>query len=401
MRSIVIILGFYLFSAGAHAACPKEINSDYVEQTLTKLYPHQNKQIINKRLDNTENSFMFLRAYVPYYYHLFKECFAKKNLFQDFKNFEGLVAGDAHLMNFGTVQEAFDGKKVLVTLNDPDDGGHGYHFLDFVRFLSSYQIMLAQYNFEDEADLKPLLKSYLKGVTDSKFELSSKTKKLIKKSKGKATPSSKWVDIQNKKFKARKDGNYSITAATEEELTEIVAKEFKGKLIDAYGLIKYTGGSGALNRFEVLAELPKWGVQWLEFKKIAPKPGLFPMAPNKQSTVQKRYEENITFQQSKKALKLFRVVNVKAEKYLIRFRFSGNKDYGVDELDESTGSIKLSRVKTVAVDQAYLLGKLHRKDLKQKKSLEYRSKFKKYEIETFVDFVLKINSLMIRSFNSI
>jgi len=358
-----------------------------ITNEISKLYTHQSLETINSRLKDTQDSFYFFRSYVPYYYEILSKCKTEYTELNKLFNRKGLVVGDPHPMNFGTVFLNDSGKDIALSLNDPDDGGIGYYAADLVRYLSSIEIM------SPETFKENVITSYLEGLNGSSYQYSKKSLKILKKSIGKMKPSSKYVDFDNQKFSKRKSSSYDLDENTIDLLKDIVKHDYDAVLLEAYGLLKYTGGSGGLNRFEVLIKQNSKTydnkIQWLEFKGIAPHPGNFPMTNFTNATLEQRYESNIILQQGKDALEHFKISSINGDQYLGCFRFSGNKSYDLEK-------ISTKDLKKIVSDQLYTLGKLHAKSL----SKDVNSRNYAKQVSTNVKSLLALAKKMAQIMNS-
>ncbi|MCO4795241.1 MAG: DUF2252 family protein, partial [Bacteriovoracaceae bacterium] len=364
---------------------------------IQSLYPHQSKEVILKRIKSSEDQFYFLRSFVPYFYDYISNNKSSLQTWAPLHQYSGFLAGDAHPQNFGTLinQES----KMHFGVNDPDDGGFGPLYLDLLRYFTASNLLLNTSNSSlSDTQVETLLEAYLKGVKDSKYKLSDITKKLIKKSKKKGTNvNPKWItlDGDSYKFKKRKSPafTYDLTEKEINSLKKILSLNLKDdiKILDAYGLLKYSGGSGGLNRYELLIQFEDKKLAWAELKQAAPKPGIFPISTNAIRSISKRYIENINLERGKNWLQYHPIVKFEGKSYLLRYRRHGNDSIDVDSETPYSDFI------LIASDQLYKLGQLHQPN----SSKNYISSLKSLKTEDWLKDIKTLSQFMTTSYKEL
>ncbi|MBF0163085.1 MAG: DUF2252 family protein [Magnetococcales bacterium] len=122
---------------------------------------------INKLASSTD-AFIFYRSFVPCLYCLLKHNDTWKSpAFESLRRFEGSCAGDAHPKNFGVLPLYLTTgeKKLVFSMNDPDDGGKGLPIYDILRLLTGIHFVITNGSPKDlRAALQQTLCAYLAGL---------------------------------------------------------------------------------------------------------------------------------------------------------------------------------------------------------------------------------------------
>ncbi|MCO4795660.1 MAG: DUF2252 family protein [Bacteriovoracaceae bacterium] len=387
ISTVIILLSTTIFATDATSSLSK----------IQSLYPHQSKEVILKRIKSSEDQFYFLRSFVPFYYDYISNNKSSLKSWAPLHQYTGFLAGDAHPQNFGTLinQES----KMHFGVNDPDDGGYGPIYLDLLRYFTASNLMLNLSNSSlNTTQINVLLNAYYQGITDSKYEYSEFTRKLIEKSKRQGTTiNPKWIiaDGKSYKFKKRKNPAFTYDLSQKEliSLRKILILNLKNEIsiLDGYGLLKYSGGSGGLNRFELLIQFEDKKLAWVELKQAAPKPGIFPISTKPLRSTSKRYIENINLQRGRDWLQYHPIIKLSGKPYLLRYRRDGNNTIDVDSNTPHSDFI------LIASDQLYKLGQLHLAS----SSNSYIQSLKKIKLESWLKDIKTLSQFMTTSFKNL
>lgn len=192
----------------------------------------------------SEDIYSAFRSNAPHYWGWLKN--QKKSVLYAY----GIVAGDAHILNFGDIQLRDGGREFA--LIDMDDGGRGSLVGDFVRFVVGNQLSPYRVSGDD------LIKSYrygLNGVEAMKPEILKRVES--KDDNEFAKRQNKYIDKMTSNNRFSENAGLNDLASAPEDVMKIynAAKEdffaqMPGyRILDAGYKVKSSGGSQGLVRF--------------------------------------------------------------------------------------------------------------------------------------------------------
>lgn len=327
-------------------------------EMLSDFYPTQTSDFIDLRLENNTDFFSFFRAFSPVFY---KEMQTPElnAMLKPLEKFRGTIAADLHIENFGFIID--DKGKVVFTVNDIDDATEGEISRDVIRHFVSAKIVNKDISWEDyysayQKGLKGESHDFSFHVAQGMDNVADVTKKNLEKNIQ--------FEVPFKFIKFKKP--YKVT--TEEENSELLKglkKQFPQiEIFDQYMRMKEDGGSAGLKRYQVLARVsPKDKVQWLDVKETAMSGYDRMFNPESKVPFEERLaavKANIYNGQFDESLK---VVNIQNHPYSVRF------------VDQFSSGLKLADIpeddyKDVILDEAYVIGKIHKLSLKES-ALDY------------------------------
>ena len=367
--------------------------SEELLKEIAALYPELDHSLFEKKINSIHSDFFFLRTCVPYYYLHFSKVLVTKPLplvIETLKSYGGWCAGDPHLENFGASLNK-DGE-ALFSINDFDDAGYSLLVADALRFFTS---VILGFPGTKEEDLQKVLKSYIKGLTfDKNFEdikYKSKAVDGLLKEAVKFGWSPKRKSVNDPK-----DPTQLVIPGTTEEasfdprigrlnnpiwnnLLNTLKKHYgEGvDLIDAIQEDRAGGGSGGLNRFLTLVQIPQKEKKnpkrvLIQFKQ-EPKPGVFPLVEALHLDVgsfTQRLPNTLEFttihgtaSNYYRADTLSYLNSGRPTDYLLRPRFQSNRGVSLDDIgDKEEDKVQLAR------DEAFTLGLIHRNSADNKKA---------------------------------
>ncbi|MCB9061568.1 MAG: DUF2252 family protein [Halobacteriovoraceae bacterium] len=376
LKKILIISSIIFFQQAlgielkAQSQCPMNkkklssntISDDHksVREQIIELYPHLDKEFLNKKIDLIQNPFYFFRSFVADYYVNFakKYLLNRDDLFL-LNNFVALATGDPHVENFGTII-GIKGDGAF-TMNDPDDSGLIPIYLDYVRLLASLYLYTNDLN---EEVFSSMFYSYVKGLKNSPRKYSQKIRKILKKSSKMGRSAALDEFKNNELIRSIIDGEVESLADNEDQsfkdAIEIIF-ESKIKIYDSLKYINKSGGSGGLYRYRFLVEINQKTpndfqmdkLQIIEFKAIGPSGAEFItntiLNPLYRIDLTLRLEhfENNPF---------FGSISVNNQNFYFRPRWEGNKKINLTKF-------KNKDLIDIVSDEFYMLGKIHRQSL--------------------------------------
>jgi hypothetical protein len=334
---------------------------------LANFYDADRNKILKERLENTANDIhMFYRSFPPLFYKLAEDC-NWRNKFSSISSFISVMAGDAHMENFGL---KFYNKQLRLSVNDYDDLTFGPPFLDVLRLLVSAKLAKADI---DKKLLDDVLQSYKRGLKGKDFDFSKATKKLMSLSKDKDRIDSELIDINTKLFKKKKSPN-SPLSKTELERWQKTLSEY-GNISDSYLFVKQNGGSAGLKRYQFLME--KDGeLSWIEAKEwVAPSYNIASGTPDPADL--KRYNAIVKYDKP--------FVTPKLTVFDTKTFYLRNID--ARQMGVTISDLKKDELKDVLIDEAYALGDFHRTFLPNEKdySKVLENDVHKSDLQDFID----------------
>ena len=367
--------GVGLFGPSRLEAQSAGVTRAFVLAKLARLYPEQSPEFIRKRIANADDAHMFLRSFVPYYY----DFLATQNLaiMKKTEPFVGWIGGDLHIENFGALVSLK--REAHLGPNDLDDAGPGSYAADLLRFFVSLKLA--------GIDVLPtdVLEAHALGLTGQKRKLSLVSRKILDKAKEKMRKGlqakKKYVKGRCKskpRFKKLKKPNRSLTLGEMTAIKQALQRGNPNVSLDFYDSYVYerdVGGSGGLSRYEILtravvapgAKNIRCAV-WLELKPITERPGSCPatscatkLPPGERMTKTIDIMFGAAFKDTYRAVLIALPGTARPDgaAFLMRYRFSAQQKYSFDDYDASTK-------KAVALDQAYLIGRFHRRSIADK-----------------------------------
>ena len=361
-------------------------NSNY-SNLLTKidsLYDFQSKRDIRQRFNESKSAFFFFRQFPPYFYDKLSEKLNSYNEYSDFRkittNYRGWVMGDVHPQNFGTIMPMDNSGSLNIVMNDPDDGGEGSLFQDYIRFMVGSELLdlgVLSKNYDR------IVEAYLDGLNLKNRPLSISSEELISNKDFYRNRRIKQSKLSGATF--RKDKylvpiqltrklNSSDSILAIKKIRKFFHKE--AQFEDGYKYKRLKGGSGGNGRWEVLVSLKLDDINghslernfyWIEFKMLGLIPGNYPSSQidyksfkSKKDLInnaKNRYRANIIVGQGLNALPLYKFVDTDDGPAMMRYRSEGNQFYPVDILRYYDKEALVD----VIVDQSYILGKIQRK----------------------------------------
>jgi hypothetical protein len=300
-----------------------------------------------KKLESVQSEFAFLRAFVDYYYLLYKANVDALPVVAKLTDHKGWCVGDAHPENFGFLVS--EKANPIFTMNDQDDSGPCPLALDIVRYLVAAQLAVPT------IDAQALLKAYIHGLRKQQVPLPKTLQALEQKAlaKGRA-PGPKRVkdgqfilgpDVR------RLDGEERATFLRELGILRDVVPDWdKQRFIDLVQVTGVGGGSLGLNRYGVLVRDPQNRLLELELKELVD-PGVgvvTPSIPNQDERMRKTF----LFVLAQAATVYHQPVKINSRWYLLRPRYWGNEDIELKSLPSED-------LQKVLEYSAYTLGSIH------------------------------------------
>jgi hypothetical protein len=320
------------------------------KEIIAQFYPEQTKAFLKNRIEVNKDFHSFFRAFAPLFYKELRDDKEIQKLFLPLKKYQGIIAGDLHLENFGFIVD--DKGKVFFNLNDFDDVTEGMLFQDLARHFLSAKIV------DKDMSWHKFFKSYRHGLNSDPHSYSYYVEKGIEDVTDETEKVLKTYISSDEplKFIKRKTPSRDIEADELTILKKALKDNFpKFEMHDQYVRIKEDGGSAGLIRFQVLGrKKPQDQIQWFDIKESAV------------SGYDKANETNVPFEKRIAALK-DKIYSNRMDKSITILDIGGHP-YSFRAVDQFATSIKLSDIpeddySDIIQDQAYVIGRMHRQSL--------------------------------------
>jgi len=243
----------------------------------------------------------------------------------------GVVAGDAHILNFGDVELASGGREYA--LIDMDDGGEGSLVGDFVRFAAGNQLSPFRVSMED------LMKSYrygLSGVEASKPDVLKKAE--AKSNDDFAKRQAKYIDKMTSHDRFSDKAGLGDLASAPANIMSLYQSsknsffaEMPGyRIYDVGYKVKESGGSQGLVRFWFL--IGKNDDRYIIEFKLETDPAVAEYT--NQSSQMERFDQIAAiYRPAQKAHGPYKFVNTGSAIFLMRARISAFLDFDPMKLE--------------------------------------------------------------------
>lgn len=310
-------------------------------QLLLTFYEKQDEDRMISRIKATkEDPHKFFRSFPPLYFKILED-FSLGNIFGDLVKYKGVIGGDVHIENFGV--RTFKGENRLL-INDFDDLSEGPMIFDVIRLLTSIRLSGQKV---DEGFVAKFMSRYKEGLKGKKENYSDVTMKFFKESKkSDSRISTSKINVKKKKFVKKREPSFDMTTEEVESWKELILPS--GKLVDQYKYIKESGGSGGLDRFELLIE-NNGQLIWVEAKEWEV-PGINAGLKTKPPTYAKRLEHVLKYDQPD--MPSF-TIKYNGKTFFLREINESHVDLTIDGLSKK-------EKKEMFLDEAYALGFFHR-----------------------------------------
>ncbi len=310
-------------------------------ELISSFYRNQDMDRIQSRIKATKNDpHKFLRSFPPHFYKIADEL-KFESILGDVYRHKSVIGGDIHVENFG-VRKFKDEYRLLI--NDFDDLSEGNTILDVVRLLTS---MKFTGHDVDKKFVKKFLERYLEGAKGKKENFSKTTAEFFKQAKKtKSRISKNKIDIEAKKFIKKREPSFEMNKS-EISFWKKEIKEY-GELKDSYKYIKESGGSGGLDRYELLVE-KNGELIWLEVKEWET-PGINAGQATSAPSFEVRLGHVLKYDQPEIPATIF---NYNKKTFFLREIHESHIGLALDD-------IKKKDMEELYLDEAYALGNFHR-----------------------------------------
>lgn len=304
---------------------------------------------INYKFDQTkvnasEDSFHFLRAFVDYYFGVIAKNTNSLHIAKKVGAFSGWCVGDAHAENFGILIQ--DDNSTIFTMNDMDDSGPCPVAYDLLRILVSSRLYISSISSQE------IINSYIDGLKGKSATIPDVIKSMDKDAM-KAGMQIAAKKLQGNTFK-RKNTMEEVSTNLKVQITSLLQTYYKSetlRVLDMVATSKIGGGSGGLQRYEVLITNIHNQLIHLELKElVTPSIASVATAPIPEQAT--RINKTLAITQGDKSSHYYNVFNIQGKNMLLRPKFSGNQ--GVTLADSNNKDNK-----EIINFEAYILGRIH------------------------------------------
>lgn len=307
---------------------------------LLAFYKNQDLDRMKSRISATKSDpHKFYRSFPPLYFKIVEDLNLEEDLGSVYKH-QSVIGGDVHVENFGV--RPFKGK-LKILINDFDDLSEGHTVMDVVRLLTSMKL---SGHDVDKKFIKDFMLRYAEGLKGEKENFSEATMRFFKAAKKSKRIDKKKIDVTAKTFIKKREPSFDMTEKEIKDWKKIMTPY--GVVVDQYKYIKESGGSGGLDRFELLIE--KDGeLLWVEAKEWDI-PGINAGLNTTPPTYKKRIEYVHRYDQPEFPSQ---TANYNGKVFFLREINNSHVGLSLDE-------IKNSEMKDLYLDEAYALGDFHR-----------------------------------------
>lgn len=297
------------------------------------------------KLDASQDAFHFLRSFVDYFYLVIKNNPNALPSINSLSNTNGWAVGDAHAENFGVLLK--QNNDMVFTHNDMDDSGPAPVIYDI------YRLMVSSKLYDQNIDLNKMMSAYLNGLNNRSYSVPGTIQDMLAKASAAGTHPSK-KKVQDNKI-VRDQTMEEVDADTLATLKGVVSslKNYlnpKANLIDTVKTAKVGGGSGGLNRYELLIDN---GGSLLDLElKTEVTPSIYPVASAAIPEASTRIATTVLYDQGNNPSPFYQTYHVGNADMLLRPRFAGNVGVNLDK--QSPGENE-----EIIYYESYTLGQVH------------------------------------------
>jgi uncharacterized protein (DUF2252 family) len=304
---------------------------------------------INYNFDQTKvnasaDSFHFLRSFVDYYFGLIAKNTNSLHIAKKAGSFGGWCVGDAHAENFGILLQ--ENGSAIFTMNDMDDSGPCPVAYDLLRILVSSRLYMPNISTQE------IVKSYSDGLKGKSASTPDSIKSMTKDAlKAGVQIASK--DLQGSTFK-RKSSMEEVDSNIRGQVTSLLQAHYRNeglRILDIVATSKVGGGSGGLQRYEVLISNTKNQVIQLELKELVT-PSIAPVATSTIPDQVARMKKSLQIDQGIGFSHYYNVFNIQGKSMLLRPKFPGNLGITLADSNDKDN-------KDIINFEAYILGRIH------------------------------------------
>lgn len=296
------------------------------------------------KVNASADTFHFLRSFVDYFYDLIAKNPNSLHIAKKAGSIGGWCVGDAHAENFGILLE--DNGQAVFTMNDMDDSGPCPVAYDLFRLLVSSRLYMPNINTQK------IINSYLDGLNGKSASFPDSIKSMTKDALNSGfIIESK--DLNGWAFK-RKNSMSEVDSTLKVQISTLIESQYTNenlKVLDIVGKAKVGGGSGGLQRYEVLITNSKNQFIHLELKELVT-PSIAAVATSAIPDQASRMKRTLQIDQGNGFSHYYNVLNIQGKTMLLRPKFSGN--IGVDLASNGDKDNK-----EIINFEAYILGRIH------------------------------------------
>jgi hypothetical protein len=343
---------------------------------------------INYNFDQTKvnasgDAFHFLRSFVDYYFGIIAQNRSSLNIAKKAGPFGGWCVGDAHAENFGILLQ--ENGSAIFTMNDMDDSGPCPVAYDLLRMLVSSRLYNSNISAQD------IIKSYsdgLKGKTASVPDpITSMTQDALQAGFQIAAK-----DLQGNAFK-RKGAMTEVDSNIKGQITSLLQNQYRNEQLRVLDMVAYTkvgGGSGGLQRYEVLVSNAKKQLIRLELKELVT-PSIAPVATATIPDQLTRMQKTLQLDQGAGFSHYYNVFNIQGKNMLLRPKFSGNLGVNLAASSDKDNT-------DIINFEAYILGRIHANTVNVK---DYSSALDNMDANKWEEDIQAMTNLFNKKYNEL
>lgn len=363
-----------------------------------------------EKLNATNDSFHFLRAYVDYFYSLVFVNQRSLPIMRAAGLVPGWCVGDVHPENFGVL--IMGNGANLFTINDMDDSGHCPIVLDMFRLMIStrlYEGVASKttsptakvFDEDSTVKLEKMIEFYLQGLRRKTIEIPDSIKKMAGKSRERGI-----FPNPSRISGTRILRDFYMREVTPEQIQQIKAGlaslngvlSPRATILDMVATRKIGGGSSGLLRYEILMNNGGTPLH-LEMKKLIA-PAVSFMRTQEIPPASERITNTQWTTQGLDPSPWFKGVTVRDQEFIVRPKFWGNIGFDLQiDLEKPLDDKTLKENREVIYFEAYMLGFIHSRSVQQPEAWinlvsKIQPKVWKQDVETMSQhFIEKFNKI--------
>jgi len=404
---IVLVLLIFLLAGGAitrSSRTPASIATIHKDPLVLLTRISSGRQIVattKRRIAAINTPFEFMRAFPAFYWWNLQALKSKSHLIPLLSH-QGVIFGDVHLENFGTLVDR--DAQVKPFINDFDDITSGPFVLDTLRLFLSLE--LSQKIGSAEINQYDWWKYYAAGIQGEKFK-SPLVDEIIKKAAKESTDIDDEITQENGhlRFSERRDDSRDLTEKEKlsiRQWSQIISDEYQLdqlELEDSYARQKFSGGSGGLVRYYNLYKDRKTFFVFEIKPLVRPSPDYF--SKKTYSAINRSNQLN----EYLKKLKQDNLVNISrnrgAKASQLRMKIKGEKEINPLKKDKKQSDYYSYEEKIELIRfQFNLIGNVHGEQMNSKDKEKYLAEIENQKTE-LNQIIQQLKTLHINTFDQL
>jgi hypothetical protein len=355
MKKLTLLILILLFSQSAFSSSGLKLSDINYNFDQTKV-------------DASNDSFHFLRSFVGYFYGVIAKNSSVLNITTKTSRTAGWCVGDAHAENFGILFQ--ENLTLIFSINDLDDAGPCPVAFDLLRFMVSSKLYISNISNEN------ILIAYKEGIQGNAIDIPLAIISLSDRALRKG------IAINPSKLEGGKLKRDSRASEVGLNLRKSIESLIGLNILDIIATSKIGGGSGGLQRYEILVTNSNSEMILLELKELV-EPSIAIVKTAQIPAQNQRIKKALTITQGYNYSHYYKVLTVNGKEMLLRPKFAGNKGIELSENSEKENE-------EIMLFEAYVLGRIHASSVNVKNYLTDLERMKASDWEADSDNLVQL-----------